>query len=266
MVRASGLSIKALRLYDANGLLVPAHVDDRTGYRAYAPEQVARARTIALLRRLDMPLATISAVLDAAPAAARDVLLGWWSAQQDAADARREALHRAAREVGAVPTPAPSRAPGPVRERRSPARKVATAWARVTQDDLVARFTADVLAIRAHLDAAGAASGVGHWVVYHEVPGPGAAPGLVETCVPYTGTIDPSERVVLRVEPARAELFVPVPSRDCRYPEIVAYAEAVGAAAGGRAAGPVREVYPVPWSTDDDALVADVVVPLAAAP
>lgn len=37
MSRASGLSLKALRLYDANGLLVPARVDPATGYRSYGP-------------------------------------------------------------------------------------------------------------------------------------------------------------------------------------------------------------------------------------
>lgn len=36
MSRASGLSAKALRLYHANGLLVPARVDEATGYRGYA--------------------------------------------------------------------------------------------------------------------------------------------------------------------------------------------------------------------------------------
>ena len=64
--RRSGLSLKALRLYDARGLLPPVRVDDGSGYRFYAPEQLERAHTIALLRRLDMPLSTIADVLGAA--------------------------------------------------------------------------------------------------------------------------------------------------------------------------------------------------------
>ncbi|WP_435737439.1 helix-turn-helix domain-containing protein [Cellulosimicrobium sp. PMB13] len=267
MARASGLSPKALRLYDANGLLVPARVDPRTGYRAYAAEQVTRGRTIALLRRLDMPLATIRDVLDAGPDRARDVLLAWWSARQAELAARRDTLHAAALRIGALPDPAPRRRPGPVRERRSPARKVATVTAVVDQDGLVPRFTADVLGVRAHLAAQGATWGTEHWVVYHEPPGP-TAPGRIETCVPYDGTVDPSERVTLRVEPGRTELVVPVPAVDCRYPRILAYSEAVLGAARDRggAAGPTREVYPVPWSDDDDALVAEVVVPVDPAP
>lgn len=61
--RRTGLSHKALRLYDLSGLLPPAGVDPANGYRLYAPEQIERAKLISLLRRLDMPLATVAEVL-----------------------------------------------------------------------------------------------------------------------------------------------------------------------------------------------------------
>jgi effector-binding domain-containing protein len=57
------LSIKALRLYDELGLLEPAFIDPRTGYRYYEPAQASRARAIALLRSLDMPLLDIKDLL-----------------------------------------------------------------------------------------------------------------------------------------------------------------------------------------------------------
>jgi effector-binding domain-containing protein len=44
--RACRLSVKALRHYDDEQLLRPAHVDERTGYRYYPPEQVRDAVTI----------------------------------------------------------------------------------------------------------------------------------------------------------------------------------------------------------------------------
>jgi len=37
------LSVKALRLYDENGLLPPAHVDPSSGYRYYDFGQANRA-------------------------------------------------------------------------------------------------------------------------------------------------------------------------------------------------------------------------------
>jgi DNA-binding transcriptional MerR regulator len=66
---ATGLSVKALRLYDERGLLVPARVDRATGYRRYAEGQIATAARIALLRRAGIGLGDIERFL-AAPAAA----------------------------------------------------------------------------------------------------------------------------------------------------------------------------------------------------
>lgn len=65
MARDSGLTISALRFYDAEGVLSPAEVDPYTGYRRYAPEQLAEARIVARLRRVRMPLADIRMVLAA---------------------------------------------------------------------------------------------------------------------------------------------------------------------------------------------------------
>lgn len=63
MARASGLTVSALRFYDGAGVLGPAHVDPRSGYRSYAPEQLVVARLVASLRRVGMPLAGIREVL-----------------------------------------------------------------------------------------------------------------------------------------------------------------------------------------------------------
>ncbi len=61
--RLTGLTPKALRHYDAIGLLRPTAVADN-GYRVYAREQVEAGRTIRRLRDLDVPLEDIRAVLD----------------------------------------------------------------------------------------------------------------------------------------------------------------------------------------------------------
>jgi PPM family protein phosphatase len=76
--RAARLSPKALRLYDQLGLLRPAAVDGESGYRFYDPAQLERARLIAWLRRLGMPLGRIRRVCDLpAPAAAEEVARYW---------------------------------------------------------------------------------------------------------------------------------------------------------------------------------------------
>ncbi len=76
--RSARLSPKALRLYDELGLLRPAAVDGESGYRYYAPAQLERARLIAWLRRLGMPLARIRRVCDLpAPEAAAEIDRYW---------------------------------------------------------------------------------------------------------------------------------------------------------------------------------------------
>lgn len=62
--QAARLSHKALRLYDENGLLPPRRVDEASGYRYYAWQQLRPARRIALLREAGMPLAEIRRFLD----------------------------------------------------------------------------------------------------------------------------------------------------------------------------------------------------------
>jgi DNA-binding transcriptional MerR regulator len=61
--RLTGLTVKALRHYDELGLLPPAAVDAETGYRSYAVDQVERAETIRALRRLELPLDDIAALI-----------------------------------------------------------------------------------------------------------------------------------------------------------------------------------------------------------
>ncbi|HLJ68503.1 MAG TPA: ClpX C4-type zinc finger protein [Chloroflexota bacterium] len=61
----TGLTVKALRVYDRMGLLPPALVDVDSGYRYYSREQIRVAEQIRLLRLLQMPLPEIRVMLHA---------------------------------------------------------------------------------------------------------------------------------------------------------------------------------------------------------
>lgn len=61
----TGLSVRALRLYEQQGLLRPAVVDPQTGYRFYRWHQRAVAERIRTLRELDLPLDVIAECLHA---------------------------------------------------------------------------------------------------------------------------------------------------------------------------------------------------------
>jgi DNA-binding transcriptional MerR regulator/effector-binding domain-containing protein len=62
--RATGFSIKTLRFYHERGLLIPASVDEQTGYRYYDDFNLDRARIIAQLRKMELPLEQIKEILD----------------------------------------------------------------------------------------------------------------------------------------------------------------------------------------------------------
>jgi serine/threonine protein phosphatase PrpC len=87
---ASGLSPKALRLYDDLGLLAPAEVDGRTGYRRYHPDQLEHALLVAWLRRLGVPLARIRVVTALPRAAAAAEVATYWRAVEADHLVRRE--------------------------------------------------------------------------------------------------------------------------------------------------------------------------------
>lgn len=113
--RASRLTPKALRLYDELGLLPPAHVDPHSGYRLYHPDQLDRARLVAWLRRLGMPLARIRTVCELGPAEAAAEVAAYWTAVEAETKARGELAaflvgyltDRSEREI-IMPEPAPT--------------------------------------------------------------------------------------------------------------------------------------------------------------
>ncbi|MEV6693908.1 MerR family transcriptional regulator [Micromonospora sp. NPDC051196] len=91
LARASGLTVSALRFYDAAGVLVPAWVDPVTGYRRYTDDQVAPARLVAGLRRVGMPVAEIAKAVRAEPAVVHRLLdTHVRRLEEGLADARRE--------------------------------------------------------------------------------------------------------------------------------------------------------------------------------
>jgi protein phosphatase len=88
--RAARLSPKALRMYHELGLLSPAAVDAESGYRYYHPAQLDRARLVAQLRRVGMPLTRIREVVDLPSAAAAKAVEAYWAEVEADTAARGE--------------------------------------------------------------------------------------------------------------------------------------------------------------------------------
>ena len=82
------LSIKALRHYDEQKLLVPAYIDPNTGYRYYRRDQAQTAVVIGMLRSLDFSVPMIRELLQAEPPTVESIL------DQHATKLSRELAHK----------------------------------------------------------------------------------------------------------------------------------------------------------------------------
>jgi protein phosphatase len=102
--REAGLTPKALRLYDEMGLIVPADVDPDSGYRYYAAAQLERARLVARLRLVGMPLARIRQVADLPPAGKTAAVTSYWRQVEADTMTRRTRVHALVEEMRAKET------------------------------------------------------------------------------------------------------------------------------------------------------------------
>jgi DNA-binding transcriptional MerR regulator len=241
--RRTGLSHKALRLYDVSGLLPPAQVDPANGYRLYDEEQLERARRISVMRQLDMPLTTIAEVLAGSDEEGLIRLNRWWEAEEATTAARRATLEYLRDRLSRSGTPGLT--PRPVLTRDVPETKIATIRCDTDQQSLVGVIVTSTNAIVEHLTAAGAELTGGSWVIYHGAVTP-ESEATVEMCVPFAGLVDPSGSIAIRVEPAHREAYCTITMDECAYPRIMLAYDLVYdwvRTAGTPAAGPPREVY-----------------------
>lgn len=100
-----GLSVRVLRSYAAEGLLVPAAVDAWSGYRYYSRHQLPRARLILQLRRAGIALREIGEFLQD-PDERR--VQAWERGLDREVIDRRRALARARQQLGMLATAPPS--------------------------------------------------------------------------------------------------------------------------------------------------------------
>ena len=238
--RVTWLSPKALRLYERRGLLLPDVVDEYTGYRYYRPSQSERARTIALLRRVGMPLDRIGMILDA-PVDERRTLIDAYRTDAARAHVRAVALlDSLADGLQTSPAAVADDEPG-VLSRDMPAQAFVASRIRTTAADLPSHIerSAAALSQRAGsaIDRSRPLVVVYHGEVSWESDGP------IEVRVPVNpDALDVADGV----EPAGSELYIDVPYGEVQFPTILRSFDAVRGAAtrhGRRPSGAPREIY-----------------------
>ncbi len=266
------LSPKALRLYDRTGLLAPAHVDEANGYRYYRADQVERARTVALLRRLDMPLARIAEVVrEPGELAARHVAAFWRDVEERIAAQRTLVDYLRARLSGRSTELYDT---FEVKIMDVPARYVISQSRHTLADELPTWIGASLTRLLTGAAECGGVAG-SPFVVYHaEVTQ--ESDGPAETCVPVTDAAAARAWALAqgrtwetraREEPAQRMAFTRITKAQVVYPQIIAAFEAVEewvAQRGLQIAGPAREIYFSDWNAagPGDA-VCDVAFPVS---
>ena len=95
--------MRALRLYDRQGLLEPDHVDPHNGYRWYRESQLRVARLIVMLRQVDMPLAEVAEVLNASVDRAAVALTAYWTKVERRIAGQRQLVELLSRGMFANP-------------------------------------------------------------------------------------------------------------------------------------------------------------------
>jgi DNA-binding transcriptional MerR regulator len=190
-------------------------VDPTTGYRSYAPDQVRRARLIGLLRRLDLPLGRIAALLDLAPGAAAKALGETWRTAEESHAERRQ-LVRYLQDL----LTGKDDAVYDIHTRDVAEQKVLSTQRNITAGDLPAFIGDAYTRLFAHLATTDSPVSGAPFVIYHgEVTEDSDGP--VEVCVPFTGALEPAGTLGVRLEPAHTEAYTRIPKRQIRFPEIL---------------------------------------------
>ncbi|MEV1078303.1 MerR family transcriptional regulator [Streptomyces sp. NPDC050211] len=250
------LSAKALRLYDRLGLLTPAHVDEASGYRYYRADQAERARLVALLRQLDMPLVRIAEIVEAADGdeAARRLAAYWADVEARVAGQRTLAEYLRGRLSGRS-----SEMYGKfeVETVDVPAQVVITETRHTLADELPAWIGASLGRLEAASRECGGITAP-PFVVYHSEVSM-ESDGPAESCVPvadeaaaraWAEAQGRTWETKVRVDPAQRFAYTRITKAQVAYPQIIAAFEAVEewiANEGLEHAGPCREVYFADW-------------------
>jgi DNA-binding transcriptional MerR regulator len=258
--RVTGLTAKALRVYEREGLLAPTRVDAHNGYRWYSTDQVDDARLIGLLRGLQMPLEEIRALLALDRGVGSMKLSAWWAHRERQHSGRRALMAHIQSVIKGEESFVYD-----VQVRHIPAHRVMSLQRRVFQPGLE-KFILDTWAqFNEHLGDEGP---TGEFtVIYHgrveqDLDGP------VEAIMGCPESIQPNDTIGIRTEPAHDIAYTRLTKGQFEFPEILGAYDVVACSpqVQERGMSPLgcREIYLGGWEelADDDP-AGDIAFPLA---
>ena len=256
--RLTHLTVKTLRHYHDQGLLVPYAVDGQSGYRRYSIDQVPTALLIGRLRSLDMPLADVRRVVDSADSRERDAVIAEHLDRMERELDRTRAIVTSMRGLL-------SRTPMPdIRRQLIPDLTVVAVTERVDRADIGAWCDQTFTSLYTGLTAAGTAP-VGPGGALYSEEFFTEAIGEVTAYVPIDGSPSAGQgrTMIIPGGPHAVAMHAgPLVDFDKTYAALGTHV----AAHETGAPGPIREIYLVspPETTDEASLRTQVCWPLAA--
>jgi DNA-binding transcriptional MerR regulator len=227
--RLSQLSRKALRLYNDRGLLTPVYIDPDSGYRYYTRAQVAIARRIRLMRLMEMPLESITAVLvawETDPAAAQRLIAGHITAVEK----RVTAVQLAARLLHEEFIPDKERQMSfTFTQAEQPAQTVVSIRRHITVPAYHQSIMPTLRQLREHIQTHGGQPD-GDPIALYYGPVNEEDDGPVEICVPFHGLVPPAGEIKVRELPAHKALWVRTYDEYNHYPKLLEMWNALGRA------------------------------------
>lgn len=260
--RRSRLSVKALRLYEGNGILRPESVDELNGYRRYGESQLRDARLVRLLRRLDMPLTQVAQVLSAPREQRTELVHQYWSAVEHrvAQQGQVAGLLQNVLSGGKESYPMYE-----IKTREVPEQTILTEQRHVTAEHLPAWIGEAGERQQEALVKVGGPFGPS-LVIYHGDVNEDSD-GPAEVCSPLPADVAASLDFPSRVEPAHREAYTTITKAQVRFPDIVSAYDAVEnwiTQKGEQISGSCREVYFTDFmAAADDDEVCDIAFPIA---
>lgn len=238
--QATGLSVKALRHYASIGLLRPAHVDERTGYRYYALDQIRAGAAIVRLRALDVPLAEMAPLLQADQATLHERLTVHRERLASRLDETRQALDAIDRIIDGEEVLVPETTIGELTVEQVPARHFVVRRREAPMEQLQQVIPASIQETAAWVFANGGSNGAPMALV-----DPPDDNGVTTLAVgwPVAGQLDPPEPLEFTTYPAvRAVVHEHIGPYDALHATYAALERAM-ATAGLRPTGPAYESY-----------------------
>ena len=212
-----GLTRKALRLYDQLGILVPDYIDSDSGYRYYSLSQYERARKIRLLRAMEMPLADIRRVLDAATL---EEALQLIDDCQLAFESRSDQIRSAYRKVLSVMKKEAEPMAVSVEIKTLPAFQALSIKRRIKIPEFHSFIPQALEQLDSYLKRSGARI-VGEPICFYYGPLNENDDGPVEICLPFDGQVEPEDGIQVREIISHQAAVGRADPKLSQYPEIL---------------------------------------------